>query len=160
MVSASPFHCDSGYVTSDALTTTLTASKFVPFSPTSSRSSSSFTAPPVVILGARYAGVWPRQSSTPMRPRGGGASGGTVGIGGTWLAAGGGLSPWFGGGGLLNRVVGDGSTSADADDGRRPINYGVWIEGRPSTKGFIVAFQTGNPDPDARISANWMACGN
>ena len=151
--SVTPFHCESGYVTSDALTTSLSHSKFVSFTPppsTSSRSST-FTGLPVVILGARYAGVWPRQSSTPMRPRGGGG-------GANWLANSAGFNPWFNGGGLLNRV--GGGSGGEVDEGRRPINYGVWIEGRPSVEGFIVAFQTGNPDLDARISANWMACGN
>jgi len=158
MLSASPFHCESGYVTSDALTTSLSHSKFVPFSPpppstsSSTSSPSTFSAPPVVILGSRYAGIWPRRSPTPMRPRGGG---GTA----SWFANGGGLASWFNGGGLLDRVGGGGS-AVDSDEGRRAVNFGVWIEGRPSVEGFIVAFQTGNPDPDARISANWMACGN
>ena len=156
MMSVTPFHCESGYVTSDALTSSLSHSKFVSFNPPpaifSSRSSpSTFTGPPVVILGARYAGVWPRQTETPMRPRGGGGAS-------SWLMNNAGLASWFNGGGLLNRA--GGSNGGDVDEGRRPINFGAWIEGRPSVEGFIVAFQTGNPDTHARISANWMACGN
>ncbi len=141
------WHCESGYVTSDRLTTTLSQSKFVPFTSSSLSSSdspplSSFTAPPVVMVGARYAGVWPNRNSTPMRPRGGT---------GSWF----GSNAWFGTAGVLNREA-----ASSVDEGRDAINFGVWIEGRPSKEGFIVAFQTGNPNRDARVSANWMACGN
>ena len=90
-----------------------------------------------------------------MRPRGGGGGGGFSRN--LWLNANAnaGLAGWFG---VSSGAVGRedaGSQSAGND----AINFGVWVEGRPSKDGFIVAFQSGNPDPDARISANWMACG-
>ena len=87
-----------------------------------------------------------------MFPRGGGG----------WFGGNLGLASWFGNGGVGGNGGGGGGSgvaSRNGDEGKGAINFGVWIEGRPSKEGFIIAFQTGNPDKDARISANWMACG-